>query len=152
MEKSTKKYCIRCKKNFAEITFILHEKFCEYISLEEFKYCQICDIYLDSVEYDDHMYCHDLEKDENTQENNIIKSNESFEIEKNYEFIDKESTLKEIGEQEIFEKKFAEASTKKNKKGNIFTKKIIPYLFSFENHYKMPRALIICNQIVISNK
>ncbi len=133
------KYCNRCKKSIPEISYLLHEKFCEYIPLEEYKYCVLCDIYLEEVEFADHMYCHEL-IDSN---NHAFKSKESFEFEQSYEFIDKDEVKKEIEEQEIFEKKFNEISKKKTK-SNIFIKKIIPYLFYCDNRYQLPRSLLIC--------
>jgi len=138
------KYCIRCKKSISEISYLLHEKFCEYVSLEEYKFCHLCDFYLEQREFDDHIYCHKLEEEYKNFENNpYFKSKESLEIEENYEIIDKEQVLKEITEQEVFEKKFAQLKTQ-TKNSNIFTKKIIPYLFYANNQYKTPRALLIC--------
>ena len=146
MESNPTKFCNRCKKNIPELTYLLHEKFCEHISLEEYKHCELCDSFMEKTEFDDHVYCHKLDKEFNNGEINPgFKSKDSFEIEKNYEMVDREQVIKDIHQQEIFEKKFAEIKNKKNsKRSNTFTKKIIPYLFYCDNRYKLPRSLIIC--------
>lgn len=151
MERNPTKFCNRCKKNIPELTYLLHEKFCEHILLEDYRYCEKCDSYLEESEFADHIYCHKLEEEPNIGENNpVLKSKESFDIEKNYELVDKDQVIKDIQEQEIFEKKFAEIKNKKNpKSSNTFVKKIIPYLFYCDNRFKLPRSLIICKFYLI---
>jgi len=146
MERHPTRYCNRCKKNIPELTYLLHEKFCEQIALvEDYKYCESCDCYLEESEFDEHVYCHDLEEELNTESGRLESSKDSFKIEESYELVDKEQVIKDIQEQEIFEKKFAEVQIKKkSKRSNTFMSKIIPYLFYCDNRYNLPRALIIC--------
>jgi hypothetical protein len=108
MEKSINSvfYCKKCNQSYPIKSKQYHDSFCN----PNTKFCPYCHLEIDSIEYNDHIFCHKLDNENNISSfhlnnNNVINNNKDLEIKRinskivkigNTEFYDCEDELKEI--------------------------------------------------------
>ena len=150
------------KNNHINPDFTLPEnqsdkKILDYSTLPENKsdgqntyHCEICDKYLPEYIKDDHMYCHNLEKQEIGYNDNELLDQKEIEVKKKIEALLESQSLmkngqktkikKEIAQQKKLEKQI-QNEKKKNLKKQIAEQKRIEKQIQLENKRKMKKQI-----------
>jgi hypothetical protein len=164
-DKSNDTYiCSKCHSKINIMNQFIHDQICladrinidSYPVLDEiqknksieiiYKFCNKCSTYFREEEFEDHLICHDLERDQQPC-NSILPNTNSINtysdeyIKQEYDMVeDADDVRREAEEDEAFKRKF---ENRKQKDHKTTTSKVTDYLFETRNRRLPPIARII---------
>ena len=99
MEKSTNTsfYCEKCNQSYPITSKKYHDSFCN----SNTKFCPYCEVEINSIEYNDHIFCHKLVNQNNEATN--FNNNKNINNKKEFEIKRINSKIVKIGDSEFYD-------------------------------------------------